>query len=266
MQVDILTLFPEMFQGPFDASIIKRAREQKLLSVDLINIRDYSQNKHHTVDDTPYGGGAGMVMSPEPIFEAADWIKARRGGFGRFIYLSPAGKLLTQELVRELAGEKHLAVLCGHYEGVDQRVRDVLVTDEISIGDYVLTGGELPAMVLVDSVARLIPGVLGEAASAEEDSFSDGLLEYPHYTKPRSYRGHGVPEVLMNGHHEQIRLWRRRQSLLKTLEQRPELLSGAPLTEEDRVILKKIVIELEQLGLPEEIDKKKRRTTLIHSP
>ena len=198
-------------------------------------------------------------MAAEPIFEAADRIKARRGKLGRFVYLTPAGRLLKQDLVRELAAEEHLVLLCGHYEGVDQRVRDALVTDEISIGDYVLTGGERPAMILVDSLARLIPGVLGEAASAEEDSFSDGLLEYPHYTKPRSYRGLDVPEVLLNGHHEQIRLWRRRQSLLKTLEQRPDLLAEASLTDEDRVILKKIVLELEQLGLPEEIGKKRKR-------
>jgi len=259
LKIDILTLFPEMFRGPFDTSIIKRALENNLLSVNLVNIRDFSRNKHHTVDDTPYGGGAGMVMAADPICGAAEWIKDRQGSIDRFVYLTPAGKLLTQDLVRELAAGEHLVVLCGHYEGVDQRVRETLVTDEVSIGDYVLTGGELPAMVLVDAVARLIPGVLGEASSAEEESFSDGLLEYPHYTRPRSYSGLEVPEVLLNGHHEQIRLWRRRQSLLKTLEQRPELLAGAPLTDEDKIILKKIVLELEQLGLPEEIDKKKRR-------
>ncbi|MFZ5631625.1 MAG: tRNA (guanosine(37)-N1)-methyltransferase TrmD [Bacillota bacterium] len=247
MQIDILTLFPEMFSGPFDTSIIKRAREKSLLSVELINIRDFSRNKHRTVDDTPYGGGAGMVISAEPIFEAADWIKSRRGSTGRFIYMSPAGDTLNQDMVRRLASEKHLVLLCGHYEGIDERVREELVTDEISIGDYVLTGGELPAMVLVDAVTRLIPGVLGEAASAEEDSFSDGLLEYPHYTRPRVYRGLEVPEVLLNGHHEQIRLWRRRQSLLRTLERRPDLLAGAGLTGEDRVILKQIVLELEKL-------------------
>ncbi|MFZ5648536.1 MAG: tRNA (guanosine(37)-N1)-methyltransferase TrmD [Bacillota bacterium] len=259
MQIDILTLFPEMFTGPFDASIIKRAREKNLLSLELINIRDFSQNKHHTVDDTPYGGGAGMLMAAEPIFEAADWLRSSRGGIGRFIYLSPAGDPLNQEMVKGFAAEKHIVLLCGHYEGVDQRVRDELVTDEVSIGDYVLTGGELPAMVLVDAVIRLIPGVLGEMASAEEDSFSGGLLEYPHYTRPRVYRGMEVPEVLLNGHHEQIRLWRRRHSLLNTLARRPELLARAPLTDEDKVILKQAVIELEKLGLPEEIGKKPRK-------
>ncbi len=259
MQIDILTLFPEMFKGPFDHSIIKRAREKSLISVELVNIRDFSRNKHRTVDDTPYGGGAGMVIGPEPIFEAADWIKSRRGGIGRFIYMTPAGDPLNQETVRALAAESHLVVLCGHYEGVDQRVRDHLVTDEISIGDYVLTGGELPAMVLVDAVARLIPGVLGETDSAGEESFSDGLLEYPHYTRPRVYRSLEVPEVLLNGHHEQIRLWRRRQSLLRTLERRPDLLAGADLTEEDRIILKQVVLDLEKLSLPEEIGKKRKK-------
>lgn len=259
MHIDILTLFPEMFEGPFDASIIKRAREKGLVTIGYINIRDYSQNKHNTVDDTPYGGGAGMVMAAGPVFEAVDHIKSSRPGTGKLIYLSPAGRKLNQQTVRELSGEERLILLCGHYEGMDQRVRDELVDDEISIGDYVLTGGELPAMVLVDAVVRLIPGVLGETASAEEESFSDGLLEYPHYTKPREYRGLPVPEVLLNGHHEQIRLWRRRQSLLKTLQSRPELLATAGLTDEDRIILKGIVLELEGLGLPEDITRKKRR-------
>lgn len=259
MHIDILTLFPEMFSGPFDTSIIKRARDRGLISIELINIRDFSQNKHHTVDDTPYGGGAGMVMGAEPIFEALDRIKSRRPEPGRTVYLSPAGRKLNQQIVRELGKERHIILLCGHYEGVDERVRDSLVDDEISIGDYVLTGGELPAMVLVDAVARMIPGVLGEMSSAEEESFYDGLLEYPHYTKPREYRGMVVPEVLLSGHHEQIRLWRRRQSLLKTLQVRPELLPTAPLTEEDKILLKGIVLELEKLGLPEEIGKKRGR-------
>lgn len=257
MQIDILTLFPEMFQGPFDASIIKRAREKLLVSINLINIRDFSRNKHHTVDDTPYGGGAGMVMTAEPIFEAVHRIQAVRGDMGPFIYMSPAGEPLNQKVANRFAGKEHLVLLCGHYEGIDERVRECLVTDEISIGDYVLTGGEIPAMVFIDSVVRLIPGVLGEAASAEEESFGDGLLEYPHYTKPRIYRGLGVPEVLLNGHHDHIRLWRRRQSLLRTLERRPELLAEAPLTEEDRIILKQVVQHLEELGLPKNIGKKR---------
>jgi tRNA (guanine37-N1)-methyltransferase len=259
LQIDILTLFPEMFSGPFDYSIIKRAREESLVSLDFINIRDFSQNKHNTVDDIPYGGGAGMLMSPQPIFEAAEWIKARRGSLGRFIYMSPDGERLTQNLAWELSKESHLVILCGHYEGIDERVREALVTDEITIGDYVLTGGELPAMVLVDTVVRLVPGVLGEPASIQEESFSEGLLEYPQYTRPRVYRGLEVPEVLLNGHHEKIRLWRRRQSLLRTLQRRPEMLSAAELTEEDKIILKQVVMELESLGLPEDLGKKKQK-------
>ncbi len=200
-----------------------------------------------------------MLMSPQPIFEAAEWLKSRRGGLGRFIYMSPDGERLTQDLAGELAKESHLVILCGHYEGIDERVREALVTDEITIGDYVLTGGELPAMVLVDTVVRLVPGVLGEPASIREESFSEGLLEYPQYTRPRVYRGLEVPEVLLNGHHEKIRLWRRRQSLLRTLQRRPEMLSAAKLTEEDKIILKQVVIELEKLGLPEDLEKKKKK-------
>ncbi|MDQ0287587.1 tRNA (guanine37-N1)-methyltransferase [Desulfofundulus luciae] len=247
MVVDILTLFPEMFAGPFDASIIKRAREKGLVEINLINIRDFSWNKHRTVDDTPYGGGVGMVMAAGPLFEAMDWIRTRRGDPGRIILLCPAGRLFNQEVAAELAREKHLVLICGHYEGIDERVAEHLVTDEISIGDYVLTGGELPAMVVVDAVCRLIPGVLGESASAQEESFADGLLEYPHYTRPREYRGYRVPEVLLSGHHEKIRLWRRRQSLLRTLASRPDLLARASLTEEDRKILTSVLEELKSL-------------------
>lgn len=256
MKIDILTLFPEMFSGPFDSSIIKRARDRGLINIELINIRDFSQNKHHTVDDTPYGGGAGMLMAPEPIFEAVFHIRASRGKAGRVIYLSPAGDTLNQELALELSREENIVLLCGHYEGVDERVREVLITDEISVGDYVLTGGELPAMVLVDAVARMIPGVLGEMSSSQEESFYQGLLEYPHYTRPREYRGMAVPEVLLGGHHENIRLWRRRCSLIRTLEKRPDLLAGAPLSDEDKLILKQIVLELEKLNLPGELNKK----------
>lgn len=247
MVVDILTLFPEMFTGPFDASIIKRAREKGLVEINLINIRDFSRNKHRTVDDTPYGGGAGMVMAAEPLFEAMDWIRARRGEPGRVILLCPAGRPFNQEVAAELAREEHLVLICGHYEGIDERVAEHLVTDEISIGDYVLTGGELPAMVVVDAVCRLIPGVLGERASAQEESFADGLLEYPHYTRPREYRGYRVPEVLLSGHHEKIRLWRRRQSLLRTLASRPDLLARASLTGEDRKILASVLEEIKSL-------------------
>lgn len=244
-----MTLFPQMFTGPFDASMIKRARDRGLLEINLVNIRDYSRNKHHTVDDTPYGGGAGMVMGPEPVFEALDHLKAWPEEGKRIVLLSPTGMPLTQQIVRNLAGTGKLTLLCGHYEGIDDRVREYLVADEISIGDYILTGGELPAMVVVDAVARMIPGVLGEAASAEEESFCDGLLEYPHYTRPREYRGLAVPDVLLSGHHEEIRRWRRRQSLLRTLASRPELLKEAALNSEDRQILKDVYHQLKDLEL-----------------
>jgi len=248
MLVDILTLFPEMFTGPFNSSILKRAQERSLLEINLVNIRDFSANKHHTVDDTPYGGGAGMVMSPEPVFRAVDSLtEQRKRKADRVVLLCPQGRLLTQQLAAELAQSGYLILVCGHYEGVDERVREHLSTDQVSIGDYVLTGGELPAMVLIDAVARLLPGVLGEAASAEEDSFSDGLLEYPQYTKPREYLGNSVPEVLLSGHHEQIRLWRRRQSLLRTLAGRPEIMAQAKLNEEDKKIIKTIIEELNRL-------------------
>jgi len=249
VKITILTLFPEMFAGPFGASIIKRAIDRGLLEINLVNIRDYSRNKHRTVDDTPYGGGAGMVMGPEPIFEALDALKGKRDEDPRVVLLGPAGRPLNQQLVRDLAAEKELVIICGHYEGIDDRVRDGLTTDEISIGDYVLTGGELPAMVVVDAVARLIPGVLGESASAEEESFGDGLLEYPHYTRPREYRGLGVPGVLLSGHHEEIRRWRRRQSLLRTLGSRPDLLAAAQLGDEDKKILQEVLDQLKELSL-----------------
>lgn len=245
MQVDILTLFPEMFSGPLSTSILKRAQDQGLLTVNLFNIRDFSGNKHRTVDDTPYGGGAGMVMEPGPFFRAFDYLRERGNGrCGRVILLTPQGKTFTQGYARELALADNIILICGHYEGVDERVREVIVDDEISIGDYVLTGGEIPAMVIVDAVARLLPGVLGEPTSAMDDSFYNGLLEYPQYTRPREYRGYEVPEILTSGHHENIRKWRRRQSLLRTLLKRPDLLENAHLTDEDLCILREIGIIL----------------------
>lgn len=248
MVIDILTLFPELFAGPFDSSILKRARERGLIDINLVNIRDFSANKHRTVDDTPYGGGAGMVICPEPVFGAVEHIAAMRGGApGRVLLMCPQGRLFNHELAVDLAREEHLVLICGHYEGIDERVRENLVTDEISVGDYVLTGGELPAMIVVDVVARLIPGVLGGEASAAEESFSDGLLEYPHYTRPREYRNLAVPEVLLSGHHEKIRRWRRRQSLLRTLASRPDLLQQAALTDEDKEILNSIIDDLRRL-------------------
>ena len=250
MRIEILTLFPEMFAGPFSSSIVKRARERGLIEINMVNIRDFSANKHHTVDDTPYGGGAGMVMGPEAIVRAVEYVRNQPGREScRVALMCPQGRSFNQALAWDLAGEKELVIICGHYEGVDERVREMLVTDEISIGDYILTGGELPAMVVVDAVARLIPGVLGEAASVEEESFNAGLLEYPHYTRPKEYRGLAVPEVLLSGHHEEIRKWRRKQSLLRTLLRRPELLSQMVLTREDKDILKKIVCELQKIDL-----------------
>lgn len=250
MRIDILTLFPEMFTGPFSSSILKRARERGLIEINLVNIRDFSTNKHHTVDDAPYGGGAGMVMGPEALFRAVEHVTGQSGRPpSRIVLMCPQGRPFNQEIARDMALEKNLVLICGHYEGIDERVREALVTDEISVGDYILTGGELPAMVLVDAVVRLIPGVLGEASSTEEESFVTGLLEYPHYTRPREFRGQTVPDVLLGGHHEEIRKWRRRQSLLRTLERRPELLAQVELTGEDKEILKKIFYDLKELKL-----------------
>lgn len=237
---DILTLFPEMFTGPLTASIIKKARERGLVEINLVNIRDFSHTKHRTVDDAPFGGGGGMVMEPGPIFEAVDYVRRLRGETGPIILLDPQGERFNQEMARELAREKHLVLICGHYEGVDERVREHLVTREISIGDYVLTGGELPAMVVVDAVARLVPGVLGEAEAAEDDSFGRGLLEYPQYTRPRTYCGLGVPEVLLSGHHREIERWRCEEALLRTLVRRPDLLAGRKLEAWERDLLQAI--------------------------
>ncbi|WP_066639394.1 tRNA (guanosine(37)-N1)-methyltransferase TrmD [Desulfolucanica intricata] len=248
MNIDILTLFPEMFNGPFNNSIIKRAREKNLVQIETYNIRDFSRNKHRTVDDTPYGGGAGMVMGVEPIFEAIDRIKDKyNGSTARIVLMCPQGLTFNQTLAKEFAQEEHLVFICGHYEGIDERVRENLVTDEISIGDFVLTGGEIPVMAIVDAIIRLIPGVLGDLASAEEDSFYDGLLDYPHYTRPREYRGNNVPEVLLSGHHENIYKWRKRQSLLRTLVKRPDLLESKDFTTEEIKILKEIYEDLKKL-------------------
>ena len=220
MKFDILTLFPEMFEA-LDESIIGRAKEKSLIEINLINIRDFSKDKHKKVDDTPYGGGAGMVMMPDVVYDAYSSIKDRENA--KVIYLSPQGKTLNQEKVKELSKENHLILLCGHYEGIDQRVLDEIVDEEISIGDYVLTGGELPAMVLVDSVSRYVEGVL-KAESIEEESFSSNLLEYPQYTRPEEFRGKKVPDVLISGHHENIKKWRDEKSLEITKIKRPDLL------------------------------------------
>ncbi len=219
MKFDVLTLFPEMFKS-LDESIIGRAREKGLIEINLINIRDFSKDKHKKVDDTPYGGGAGMVLMPDVVYDAYDSIKDKNA---KVIYLSPQGNVLNQNKVKELAKEEHLILLCGHYEGIDQRVLDEIVDEEISIGDYVLTGGELPAMVLIDSVSRYAQGVLNDE-SIKEESFSNNLLEYPQYTRPEEFRGQKVPEVLISGHHENIKKWREQKSLEVTKIKRPDLL------------------------------------------
>ena len=237
MHFDIFTLFPGMFEGPLTESILKRAQERGLLSIALHNIRDAATDRHHMVDDYPYGGGAGMVMKPEPIFAAVEPVYQG----GPIILLSPQGRLFSQQLAQTLAQEPRVTLLCGHYEGVDERVREHLVTEEVSIGDYVLTGGELAAMVVVDAVSRLVPGVLADE-SAQEESHSSGLLEYPHYTRPPEFRGWRIPEVLLSGHHEQIARWRRKESLRLTRERRPDLFAKLDLSGK---LDKKLLEELE---------------------
>jgi len=225
MQFDVFTLFPEMFSAYLDESILKRAREAGLLRVELHNIRDYTTDKHHTTDDVPYGGGGGMVMKPEPIFAAVEGVLGAPP-VCPVILLTPQGRRFTQKVAEELVQQERLALLCGRYEGVDERVRQHLVTDEISIGDYVLTGGELPALVMIDAITRLIPGVLGDPEAAQKDSHASGLLEYPHYTRPPEFRGWEVPEVLRSGNHAEIERWRQQQSRERTQERRPDMLEG----------------------------------------
>ena len=242
MHVDIFTLFPGMFQGPFDESILKRAQERGLLSIRLHNIRDATTDKHHIVDDYPYGGGAGMVMKPEPIFTSIESIYEG----GPIILLTPLGRLFDQQIAYTFAQEARLTFLCGHYEGVDERVHRHLVTDEISIGDFVITGGELAAMVVVDAVSRLIPGVLA-GESIQEESHTSGLLEYPHYTRPPEFRGWRVPTVLLSGHHEQIARWRRKESLRLTRARRPELFAKVDVSSKGDVKLLRELEEEEEL-------------------
>jgi len=221
MQIDILTLFPGMFKGIFEESIIKRAKASKSIKINIHNLRDWSKDKHRKVDDKPYGGGPGMVMSCQPIFDAIEDIKTKKT---KVVLLTPKGKTLNQAIAKNLAKNKHLILVCGHYEGIDERVRQRLIDEEISIGDYVLTGGEVPAMVLVDAVARFIPGVLGHADSNKDESFSSELLEYPHYTRPAVYKGMKVPQVLVSGNHEKIQEWRKNEARKITGQKRPDLL------------------------------------------
>ncbi|NCU16257.1 tRNA (guanosine(37)-N1)-methyltransferase TrmD [Pallidibacillus pasinlerensis] len=240
MRIDVLTLFPNMFSGVFNESILKRAQEIGSVQYNVVNFREYANNKHNTVDDYPYGGGAGMVLKPEPIFNAVESIKEDTKSTPRVILLCPQGERYTQKKAEELAKEAHLLFICGHYEGYDERIREHLVTDEISIGDFVLTGGELGAMVVIDSVVRLLPGVLGNEESPVQDSFSTGLLEHPHYTRPAEFRGMKVPDVLLSGNHKLIDEWRRKQSLKRTYERRPDLLQSFNLTDQDKKWLEEI--------------------------
>ena len=240
MRFHILTLFPDMVEQGLHTSIIGRAVEKGLLAIEAVNIRDYTVDKHKKVDDYPYGGGAGMVMQAQPIYDAYLSIVEKIGYRPRTIYLTPQGPLFTQQAAKEFALEEDVILLCGHYEGVDERVLEEIVTDYISIGDYVLTGGELPAMVMIDAVSRLVPGVLNNEESAEFESFHDNLLEHPQYTRPVEFRGRKVPDVLLSGHHGNIDKWRREQSLKRTLERRPDLIETAILSKEDEKYLKKL--------------------------
>lgn len=269
MKIDIITVFPDMVEAALRAGVLRRAQESGLLLVRVHNLRDFAEDKHRTVDDYPYGGGSGMVLKPAPIFNAVRFItesdcynevsseqqyvreesgalstafKANPQSPPRVIYLTPQGRTLTQRLAEQLSLESHLILLCGRYKGVDERVRQKLVTDEISIGDYVLSGGELPALVLIDAVVRLIPGAIGDYESAQEDSFSGDLLDCPNYTRPAEYDGMKVPEVLLSGHHERVRKWRRQQSLKRTFERRPELLDIAYLSDEDLAFIESLKV------------------------
>ncbi|KRM72781.1 tRNA (guanosine(37)-N1)-methyltransferase TrmD [Lacticaseibacillus brantae] len=242
MRIDVLSLFPDMF-APMTQSVIGKALERDLLDFNVVDFRQYSHDKHMHVDDTPYGGGAGMLLKPEPIFEAMDELNANHPGQKRVILLDPAGKQFNQAAARELAHEAHLVFICGHYEGYDERIR-TLVTDEYSLGDFVLTGGELGAMMMTDAIARLLPGVLGNDESAHTDSFENGLLEYPQYTRPATYRGMDVPEVLQNGNHQLINQWRLKESLRRTYLRRPDLLAALDLTSEEHKLLNEVIAEI----------------------
>jgi tRNA (guanine37-N1)-methyltransferase len=241
MQFEVFTLLPEVFPSYLETSILKRARERGLIDVRIHNIRDYTHDKHHTTDDMPYGGGGGMVMKPEPVFEAVETVLGLNppqtppgpASTTPIILLTPQGRVFNQTIAKELSQHPRIALLCGRYEGIDERIRENLVTDEISIGDYVLTGGELPALILIDAVARLLPDVLGDPTGAEDDSHAMGLLEYPHYTRPPEFRGSKVPDVLLSGDHGKIDKWRREQALERTFRKRPDMLEKAELTKED---------------------------------
>lgn len=236
MKIEILTIFPGIFKGPFSESMIKRAVDQGLVEIEPVDLRSYAEGRHRQVDDSPYGGGSGMILKPEPLFRAVEDMQERGESRARVILLTPQGRTFSQEIARELSRERRLLLICGRYEGVDERVREALADDEISIGDYILTGGEPAAVVVVDAVVRLLPGFLGEGSVAEE-SFSESLLEYPHYTRPPLFRDMAVPQVLLSGDHGAIARWRRSQALLRTRQRRPDLIGGAALSPEERRVL-----------------------------
>jgi tRNA (guanine37-N1)-methyltransferase len=257
MQFEVFTLLPEVFPPYLESSILQRARQRGLIDVRVHNIRDYTHDKHHTTDDTPYGGGGGMVMKPEPVFEAVESVLRLGTDLLRdqpvavpVILLTPQGRVFTQRVADELSRYERIALLCGRYEGVDERIREHLVTDEISVGDYVLTGGELPALLIIDAVSRLLPGVLGDPTGAEDDSHAMGLLEYPHYTKPPEFRGWKVPEVLASGNHAKIEQWRREKALERTFHRRPDMLGKAELSEKDRKFIEGLKSKV--AGTPED--------------
>ncbi len=237
MNFHVLTLFPDMIMQGLGTSIIGRALEKETISLEAVNIRDYANNKHSKVDDYPYGGGAGMVMQAEPVFGAFQAVSEKIGRRPRVVYLTPQGKVFDQKMAEELAGEQDLVFLCGHYEGIDERVLEEIVTDYVSIGDYVLTGGELPAMVMIDAISRMVPGVLSNEESAQFESFQDNLLEYPQYSRPEVWRGKSVPPVLLSGHHANVEKWRREQSVLRTAQRRPDLLEHAVLSEQEKKLI-----------------------------
>jgi tRNA (guanine37-N1)-methyltransferase len=251
VRFDLVTIFPRLFDGPLGEGIVRRAVERGIVDVHVRDLRDYTVDRHRSVDDLSYGGGPGMVFKPEPLFTAVDAIRAECGEPDAIILTSPQGRVFTQAEAERLAGLAHVVVLCGRYEGVDERVRESLATDELSIGDYVLTGGELPALVMLDAVVRLLPGAVGDEASVEQESFTSGLLDYPHYTRPAEFRGLRVPEILLSGHHADIRRWRLRAALGRTLERRPGLLADAKLDREAREILRAL---MEQRGADDECD------------
>ena len=240
MRFDVVTIFPAMVRAGLTEGVVSRGIDRGLIDVGIRDLRDYTVDRHRSVDDMPYGGGPGMVMKPEPLARAVDAIRSERGTPSAVILLSPQGEQFTQAGAARLSRLEHVVLLCGRYEGIDERVRAVVATDELSIGDYVLSGGELPALVVIDAVSRLVPGVVGDADSVEGDSFSRGLLDFPHYTRPAEFEGCAVPDVLLSGHHGEVRRWRRREALARTLERRPDLLADAPLDGEERELLEQL--------------------------